>query len=160
TVVEANEAFLVNLSGATNATFADSSGVGTITNDDFLPNLTITSPTVTEGDSGTTQAVFTLTLSKASDQPVTLNYATTAGTASEADYTPTSGSLTFAPGETTKTVSVDVLGDTIDEANETFTLSLSQVTGVGVILGSGQATITDDDTATISVNDVTVTEGN
>ena len=160
-VVEGNESFYLNLSGATNANLTDNQGVGTINNDDSYPNLTITAPTVTEGNSGTTPAVFTLTLSQASGQSVSLTYSTTAGTAaSGVDYTGVSGSVVFAPGETTKTVTVNVLGDVIDEANETFTLTLANVTNVNAILGSGQATITDDDTATIAVNDVTVTEGN
>src|SRR5262249_20970625 len=64
------------------------------------------------------------------------------------------------PGETTKTVTVDVLGDLIDETNETFSLTLSNVTNVGSVIGFEQATITDDDTATLSINDVTVVEGN
>ena len=65
----------MNLSGAANATIADAQGQGTITNDDTAPSLSITSPSVTEGNAGTTPLTFTVTLSAASGQPVTVAYA-------------------------------------------------------------------------------------
>jgi hypothetical protein len=94
---EANEAFFVNLSSATNATIADNQGVGTITDDDAAPSLAINDVTVTEGNAGTTNATFTVTLSAASGQPVTVNFATANNTAlAPGDYTAASGTLTFA----------------------------------------------------------------
>jgi hypothetical protein len=80
---------------------------------------------------------------------VTVGYATTDGTATApADYTATSGTLTFAPGETAKTVTVAVVGDTVFEGDETFTLVLSSP--VNGTLGAGQ----EQATATISNDDI------
>ena len=109
-------------SNPANATIADGQGVGTITNDDGRPSLSINDVTVTEGDAGTTNATFTVTLAPASGQTVTVDYATADGTATARPTTPrTSGTLTFAPGQTTQTVTVPVNGDLLDEINETFT---------------------------------------
>ena len=123
----------------------------------------VTDATVMEGDSGTTSALFTVTLSE-SNGTSTVTYTTSNGTAiAGSDYTTTSGTLTFGPGETTKTVSVPVLGDALDEANETFFFTLTQIQN-GTFQGgdpTGLGTITDDDpTPTISVTDASVTEGN
>src|SRR5207253_827917 len=116
TLDEADETFAVNLTAPTNATVTDAQGVGTITDDDAPAALSINDVTVAEGNTGTTSASFTVTLAPASSQAVTVHYATADGTATQpADYTTTSGDLTFAPGETTKPVVVPVKGDTIDE---------------------------------------------
>ena len=81
---------------------------------------------LTEGNAGTTNADFTVTLSAPSGRNVTVNYATANATATQpADYTTTSGTLTFTPGQMTKTVSVPVVGDTIDEIDETFVVNLT-----------------------------------
>src|SRR5439155_1269448 len=117
---ELDETFTLNLSNASNATIADGTGIGTITDDDGPPTLSVNNVTVTEGDSGTVNAVFTVTLAQASGLAVSVDYATADGTATApADYTAASGTLTFAAGQTTKTVTVLVNGDTLDEANET-----------------------------------------
>jgi hypothetical protein len=141
---EANETFLVNLSGATNATIADSQGAGTIVDDE--PRISISDVTKAEGKKGqTTLFTFTVTLSAAYDQPVTMSYRTVDGTAtkSDGDYVAKSGTLTFAPGETTKTITIEVKGDSKKEANETFYLDLfgnnsnslfSKNRGIGSIL--------------------------
>jgi hypothetical protein len=73
---EGNETFNVGLSGATNATIADSQGIGTINNDDAQPTISINDISVNEGDSGTTSAGFTVSLSNASSQTITVSYAT------------------------------------------------------------------------------------
>ena len=157
---EANETFFLNLSNAANATIADGQGLGTITNDDGQPSLSVNDVTVTEGDSGTTSATFTVTLAPASGQNVSVDYSTADGTATApADYAATSGTLTFAPGQTTRTVTVLVAGDTLDENNETFLLNLSNPSNATIGDGSGVGTITDDDPLpSLSINDVTVTE--
>ena len=101
---------------------------------------------MTEGNGGTTSAVFTVRLSAASGQVVTVDYATADGTAAApADYTATAGSLSFPAGTTTRTVTVPVVGDLLDEANETFLVRLSNP--AGALLGDAQATgtIVDDD---------------
>ncbi len=162
TLDEANETFNINLATPVNATIADGVGVGTITDDDALPTLSINDVTVTEGNAGTVNATFTVTLSAASGQEVKVNYETANGTALQpADYTPITGTLTFAPGETTKTITVAVKGDTLDEANETFNINLATPLNATIADGVGVGTITDDDASpTLSINDVTVTEGN
>jgi PKD repeat protein len=160
TLVEDDETFLVNLSAATNATIGGGEGIGTIVNDD-LPAVTVGDVTVTEGDGGTTAAVFTVTLSQASTQTVTVNYATADGTATAgADYEATNGTLTFAPGETSKTVSVAILGDVTDELDEQFTLTLSDPVNVTIADGLAVGAIFDDDTAVVSIGDAVVAEGN
>ncbi|MEY2474746.1 MAG: TolB protein [Actinomycetota bacterium] len=107
----------------------------------------VSDATLTEGDSGTTTAVFTVTLSPASTSASTVHYATSNGTASSAsDYSATSGDLSFDVGVTTKTISVPIAGDTAVEPNETFTVALSAPTGettLGDATGTG--TITNDD---------------
>ena len=91
---ELDEIFTVTLSTAVNATLLDGQGLGTITDDDGFPSLSINDVTVTEANGGTVNAVFTVSLSNASGQPVTVDYATADGTAvAGADYTSASGTL-------------------------------------------------------------------
>jgi hypothetical protein len=143
---EANETFFVNLSTPSNATIADGQGQGTILNDDALPALSINNVTVTEGNTGTTPAVFTVTLSVASGQTVTVNYATADGKATAgSDYTATAGTLTFTPGATSQTITVAVLGDTVKESTETFFVNLSNATNATIASGRGRGSILDND---------------
>ena len=123
--------------------------------------LTIADLSVAEGDSGTTNAVFTVTLSPASSQTVTVDYATAAGTAvANNDYTTTSGQLTFTPGQTTRTITVPINGDTNDESDETFTVNLSNASNADIIDGTATGTIVDDDgLGSLTINDQTVAEG-
>lgn len=164
---ELDETFFVNLTNATNATLADSQGVGTIRDDDpaLSPSLSINDVTVTEGNSGTVNAIFTVSLSATSGQAISVDFTTADGTANApADYATTSGTLTFAPGETTKTVNVSVNGDTFSESNETFFVNLTNATNTTISDGQGVGTIRDDDSGTgvpsLSINDLTVVEGN
>ena len=123
---EADETFTVTLSGAENAELgATGTATGTILNDDVALLSITPGVSVPEGDSGSTDAVFTVTLSPASDLPVSVSYVTAAGTATEgADYGQTSGTLSFAPGETEQTIRAAVHGDETPEADETFTITL------------------------------------
>ncbi|MEJ6486802.1 Calx-beta domain-containing protein [Nostoc punctiforme UO1] len=140
--IEPNETFFVNLSNAANVTIADNQAVGTITNDDTLPTLSINDITVVEGQ--TPQAVLTVTLSSASSQPVTVQYATAPVTATaNADYTSSSGTLTFAANTTTRTITIPILNDSLSEANETFKVNLSSPTNANLQKASGTVTITD-----------------
>jgi len=150
TVPESNETFAVNLSNPTNATISDSQGVGTINNDDTAsapPGISISDATVTEGHSGTIDAIFTVTLSSVSNQTVTVAYATANNTATAgSDYQSKSGVLTFAPGETSKTITVTVNGDTLVESTETFFLDLCCQTNATIADdGRGVGTIVNDD---------------
>jgi hypothetical protein len=153
TAVEPDETFNVNLSNATgNATILDGTGLGTIQNDDQPAGatLSINDVSMAEGNSGTTAFSFTVSLSAAQGAPVTVDFATADGTATQpSDYASNSGTLTFAAGETTKTVTVQVNGDTAVEPDETFNVNLSNATGTASILdGTGVGTIQNDDAVT------------
>jgi len=159
---EGTETFTVNLTNINNATVAKSTGTGTIIDNEIPPvGVSISDVTVTEGNSGSVNAIFTVTLEEASDSTVSVNFATSDGAAIGAvDYASQNATLTFAPGETSKTITIAVFGDTLFEANETFNVTLSG--GVGVLIqdGVGLGTITDDDVApAFSINDVTANEG-
>jgi len=156
---EPNETFSVNLSNPVNATIADGTGVGTIVDNDATPTLSINDVTVTEGNAGTVNAVFTVTLSAASGQTVTVDWATANDTAvAPTDYTAVSGTLTFTPGETTKAVTVAVRGDLIVELNERYLVQLSSLVNATIGDGEGYGTILNDDSATFRINDVTQAE--
>ncbi|HEX8710071.1 MAG TPA: Calx-beta domain-containing protein, partial [Pyrinomonadaceae bacterium] len=165
TLDEANETFFVNLTNAVNATLLDNQGQGTITDNDAAPTISINDTSVAEGDAGTTSATFNVTLSAASGQTVTVNYATADGTATAGtDYQAATGTLTFSPGQTTQTVTVLVNGDTTFEPSETFNVNLTGPTNATIADPLGQGTITNDDappsTPAVSINDIAVTEGN
>jgi hypothetical protein len=146
-VAEWDETFFVNLSGATNVTIADGQGIGTILDDE--PRISVSDVTRLEGKNRqTTLFVFTVSLSTAYDQPVTMSFATANGTAttSNNDYVAKTGTLTFAPGETSKTITIEVKGDSRKEANETFYLDLTGLSSNGLFTRSrGIGTILNDD---------------
>ncbi|MGI8689632.1 MAG: Calx-beta domain-containing protein [Thermomicrobiales bacterium] len=132
---------------ATNATTNDTSEFA----QDIIaqPIVTIGNVSQNEGNSGTTPFVFTVTLSAASGQTVTVNYATADGTATTADndYQAQNGALTFAPGVTTQTITVLINGDTKAEPDETFTVVLSSPANATIAAGGGigSGTIINDD---------------
>ena len=97
------------------------------------------------------------TLSAASGKPITVDYATSNGTATAgADYTASSGTITFAPGVTSQNIPVAVLADAVDEVNETVTVTLSNPSEVTLNDATGVLTITDDDNApSLSIADLT-----
>src|SRR6185503_16161968 len=161
-VNEVNETFFVNLAFTTNAPITDGQGMGTISNDDGLPTLAIDDVTVTEAPPGTTNAVFTVSLSPASAQTVTVNYATADGTAAAgSDYVSTNGVLSFAPGVTTRTLSVPVIGDMENEPAETFFVNLSAPANATLGDNQGVGTILNGASVpAVTISDVTVTEGN
>src|SRR5205814_3929159 len=158
TLDEDDETIQVALSSPTNATLgATPTHTYTILDDDPLPSLSINDVTVSEGNSGTTNANFTVTLSTASSKTVTVNYATADGTATApANYVaiPTT-TLTFNPGQTAKTITVPVNGDIVDETDETFAVNLSNPTNATLSTVTGTGTIIDDDgppTVTLSLS--------
>ena len=112
------------------------------------PTFSVGSPTVTEGNSGTVTASFPVTLTRGDSAAVaSVNYATANSSASAGvDYAPVAGTLTFAPGETDKVVTVTVYGDTAIEPNETFLMNLwSPTGGARIVQGQGIGSITNDD---------------
>lgn len=146
-VYEPDESFVVNLSNASHATIADGQGAVTILNDDPLPTITIDDVSVTEGNTDTTPAVFTVSLSNPSSAPVSVSFATADGTALAAsDYAAAAGSVSFAPLETTKTITVSVQGDVVIERDETFTVNLTNASGATIGDSQGVGTIRNDDT--------------
>ncbi|MEH1922945.1 Calx-beta domain-containing protein [Nostoc sp.] len=160
---ETDETFAINLLGAINAAIADNLGVGTIINDDNQPAISISDVSITEGNTGTTNANFTITLSNPSSQQVTVNYNTSDGTANtvDSDYNSTPGTIIFAPGETSKTLSIGVIGDNKFETDETFAVNLLSATNATITDSLGVGTIINDDNQpTISISDVSVAEGN
>jgi hypothetical protein len=164
-ILEANETFGVNLGTPSNAavTVSDGSGLGTITNDDAA-SIAINDVTLAEGSVATTNFVFSVTLSGAVQDGFTVPFSTADGTATQpGDYASNSNSLTFTgtAGET-KTITVSVVGDTILEPNETFTVGLGSPSNAAVTVtdNSGLGTITNDDAASIAINNVTLAEGN
>lgn len=151
TAVESDETFTVSLSSPSGATLSRATATGTITNDDVtapqVPTVSIGDGRVTEGDSGTATMAFAVSLSSASSSAVTVNYATSNGTATAGqDYNATSGALTFAPGVTSQLVNVGVIGDTTDESDETFTVTLTAPAGATIADATGAGTIVDNDT--------------
>jgi predicted extracellular nuclease len=172
TVVEANETFFVNITNVTGATVADGQGQGTITNDDVPPpvpgDFSISDVSHVEGNSGNTLYTFTVTRSGGSDGAVTVDWSTNAsgaaGFADATDFDPSqvfSGTLTFANGVTTQTITLEVVGDHVVEGDETFTINLANATGgAGITDASGTGTITNDDNAgSLSIGDVSLAEG-
>ncbi|MFL5679673.1 MAG: beta strand repeat-containing protein [Chloroflexota bacterium] len=158
---EPDETFRLVVSNASNAMIATGTGTGTILDDDPQPSVSIADSSVDEGDSGTTDATLTVSLSAPSGRPITVAFAATDGTATAADYTATHGILSFAPGVTTQTITIAVTGDVLDEFNETFLVTLSDPTNATLGDGVATGTITDDDAApTVSIGDATVAEGN
>lgn len=163
----------VVLSDASGAELTTGGGLGTILDDDPLPTLTIDSPSILEGDSGQRQMVFTVRLTPASiEQTVAVHYQTQDGTAQDGlDYLARGGDLVFEPDQVEQTIVIPILGDRLDELDETFTVLLSNPVNA-VIAGQqdpgsfvaaespGLGTILDDDSPpTISIAPATVVEG-
>ncbi|MBI2947236.1 MAG: hypothetical protein HYY23_06290, partial [Verrucomicrobia bacterium] len=159
---EANETFAVVLNRPVNATVENSRALGTILNDDVLPTLLITDASVREGNVGTSFAEFTVRLSTPSTQPVTVEFKTADRTATAGiDYTATAGKLTFVAGTTTNVVRVPILGDATVEPNETFEVRLSNANHARIVRPIGVGTILDDDVLpTLTITDASVVEGN
>lgn len=161
TLYEGNENFTVQLSAASNAQITRGTAQGTIIDDDLVPTITINDATVREGNAGTTNAQFTVTLSGPSAQSVTVAYKTVDGSAKAgADYDAAASTLVFNAGETSKVINVVVRGDFLYEGNENFSVQLSAPANAQIARGSGQCTVLDDDTLpALSIDSATVVEG-
>ena len=180
--VEDNETFTVGLSvsGTTHDITASDTATGTITNDDTAPApvpdpyLGLSSASVQEGDSGTTTMTFTARLTdangqtQASTKTITAHYEVLSESGDTAtagqDYTATSGQITFAPGETSKTIDVSVMGDTEVEGDETLTVKWTGWENVWLVSYTHTGTITNDDrapaiSAALTIDDASAEEG-
>jgi uncharacterized delta-60 repeat protein len=161
-ITEGSEIIKLRFTNPLNATVSTTPSRITLTNDDTYPTVTASAATLTEGNTGSLNQVVTVRISKRYPLPVTVQLTTSDLTASAGvDYTTTAATVTFpANGDTLQTVLVPILGDLLDEANETYRITLSS-TQYG-ILGSGglfTATITDNDAVpSIRVNDTTAFE--
>ena len=144
---EHSETFTVTLSNPSNATLGTSVGTGTVNdNGDPAPELAINDPgAVTEGNS-TTTVTFDVTLSVPSGQTVTVDWTTADGSAVDPDdYTADSGTLTFLPLDTTESITITIIGDALNEIDETFDVVLSNPSLAMISDDTGTATILDDD---------------
>ncbi|HSD66742.1 MAG TPA: FG-GAP-like repeat-containing protein [Vicinamibacteria bacterium] len=123
------------------------------------PTLSVGDVTVTEGDSGITDALVSLTLDGPTTSLVTASYATADGSAAAgSDYLPASGVVTIPPGATATTVRVPVLGDRVLEPDETSSFNVPQATNAIVSDGTGVVTLANDDAGGLAVADTTVIE--
>jgi hypothetical protein len=146
----ASKDFFLTLSNPTNAILSRGTGIGTIvyTSSGAL-TIQIDDPSVKEGNTGTILLGFSVSLSRATAASVTVQYATADGTgAAGTDYVAKSGTLTFAPGKTNRTVLVPVTSDIALNGNRTLFVNLTSATGgAQVVKSQGTGTIVDDDPA-------------
>jgi len=168
TVVEGNEGFTVTLTGATGATIGTATSTGTITNDDASLAISTGTPSVAEGNSGTTPYTFTVTRTGDLSGAASANW-TVSGAVDAADFGGVlpSGTVNFAPGDATATISLAVAGDTALEGDEAFTVTLSNATGATIGTAAANGAITNDDTAgagppviSLATASLSVAEGN
>ncbi|MDF5739522.1 Calx-beta domain-containing protein, partial [Nostoc sp. S13] len=155
TTFESNETVILTLATGTGYTIGTTTAVtGTITNDDSSSSININlsnNQTIVEGNTSPQNATYTVSLSNASAQTITVQYATANGTATAGvDYTSTTGTLTFNPGDTSKVINIPILNDSLNEANETFTLTLKSPTNASLAT-TANVTTTITDTLTASV---------
>lgn len=151
---ENTETFAITLSNPTNsASLGQQSQITIFIDDNDAPTISIDDVQVTEGNSGTKNANFTVSLSAPYFKTTSVDFATAAGGTATVgnDYQPTAGTVTFGIGETSKPVTVLVNGDTIQEPNETFKVTLSNNTDLSINKGTGTGTILDDDAPTTTL---------
>ncbi len=161
TLFETDESFAINLSNPGNATILDSQSIVTILNDDLPPKIFVADRSINEGNSGTVNAVFVLTLSQASALPVSANFFTKDITATAGvDYAANSGTISFPAGTTTKSITLLVKGDDLFEKDETFSLNLASPTDASIADDQAIGTIVNDDAIPlITIADASFREG-
>jgi RHS repeat-associated protein len=160
TTIEPNEAFTITLSNPTNgATISTAIAQGTIVNDDRIAlAISATNANRSEGSSDSTPFTFTVTRSGDTTGSNTVNWAVTGTGTNPANATDfvggvlPSGVVNFAPGETSKLITVNVQGDTTIEPNEAFTITLSNPTnGATISTAIAQGTIVNDDRIALAI---------
>jgi Calx-beta domain/Domain of unknown function (DUF4114)/RTX calcium-binding nonapeptide repeat (4 copies) len=154
-IFEGNEDITITLNdGGSNYKLSPTTTTATvtITDNDTKPLISIANISQVESNSNTTNYGFDITLSKTSTENVTVKYTTADGTATAvSDYTAATGTITFNPGETSKTVNISVKGDTTLELDETFTVNLTDAVGGTISKATGTGTIIDDDRPVIAL---------
>jgi serine protease len=161
TTAEANEQFFVNLTNVSGASVTDAQGKATIVNDDGA-NLRVSDVSIAEGNAGTSLMTFTVSTPVAAAGTITYTLTSSNGTASAgSDYTAvTYSAQTISAGQLSRTHTVTINGDTSSEQNETLKMTLSSVSGATVYDSQGIGTILNDEGPTLSINDLSVAEGN
>jgi hypothetical protein len=154
TIFEATETAILTLATGTGYTVSTTNTAATvnIADNDLQPTINLSAnQTIVEGNTNPQNVSYTVTLSNASTQAITVQYVTANGTAiGGSDYTSTTGTLTFNPGIITQVINIPILNDSINEANETFTLNLASP--INASLGTAKtATTTITDTLSASV---------
>ncbi len=140
------ESFRITLRSPLNALLHDGEALGNIIDDDPVPSISVADASAPEGNSSFHAVAFNVTLSAPSTKPITVQFATTPGTATDTgDFFQTAGTLEFGAGQTTKTVQVGIRADNTHEPDETFTLTLSNPTNSTVGDGAALGTILNDD---------------
>ena len=144
--LEPSETFTVDLSNPLQGGIADAQGLGTILDDDGVPQMSIDDVRVVEGNTGSSTATFTVTLSNPSGSTVTASWSTSNGSATAgSDYAAGSGVVGFPPGSLSQVLGVSVSGDVLVESDETFHVDLTAPVGAGLAKPRGVGTILDDD---------------
>ncbi|MFN8523367.1 MAG: Calx-beta domain-containing protein [Chloroflexota bacterium] len=145
--IEPDETLFLNLSGAVGANLLTTQTIGLIADDDGPITVSVQPGFATEGGCGSTSTLqFLVTLNRTSTSPVTVQYATSNGSATAgADYTAASGTATIPAGSLSATVTVAITPDTTAEPVETFNLTLSNPTNAVIGTGTATGTIFDDD---------------
>jgi serine/threonine protein kinase len=160
TTTEPTETLSVLLSNPNGATITKSSGIGTILDDD-LPQVSVNDPGAVAENAG--PIIFAVSLSQPNPGPgnITVNFTTMDGAAQAgSDYTAATGVVTFPPSNQTQNVSINLINDALAEQTETFQLALSNPVGTTIAKGTGIGTITNDDLVRVTIDDVSVVEGN
>ncbi|TRU38101.1 MAG: hypothetical protein EWV50_12355 [Microcystis aeruginosa Ma_MB_F_20061100_S20] len=149
TTIEPNETVILTLAAGTGYKVGNTTPVtGTITNDDFS-KLSINDITVVEGQDN--NAILTVTVNNPNPQPISVNYTTAPVNATaNVDYTSKTGTLTIAPNTSTATISIPILNDNLNEANETFAINLSNPVNATLTNNKGIVTISDTLTANVT----------
>jgi vibriolysin len=124
------------------------------------PLLSLSDATVVEGNGGLTQAMFTLSMSRVAPSPVSVQLYTGTGTAGPSDYNGVSTTIVIPAGQLSVGIPVQLVGDTVVERNETFTVNIHSPVGAVVRKSQGLGVITNDDLPTMSIADATAVEGN
>jgi len=164
TTVEPDETFTLTLSDPINAELQTATATGTINNDDVdtpvESNLSIGDVTALEGNTGATDLSVTVTVNPASSEAINLDVATTDGSAEVgSDYTEPATALTIPAGASSATITIPILGDTDEEPDETFTLTIGNATAGVITQGSAVITIVNDDTGTPMLPELSLVGG-
>ncbi|HLQ44240.1 MAG TPA: Calx-beta domain-containing protein, partial [Planctomycetaceae bacterium] len=164
--IELDESFTVTLSNVSGAGLGTATATGTIVNDDASLSIAATSATKSEGNSGNTAFTFTITRTGSTSGSASVNFAVAGSGSSAADDADfggllPGGTINFAAGETSKTVTVNVTGDTTIEPDEGFTVTLSNPTGANLETSAATGTILNDDSLlSIAATSESNSEGN